>query len=250
MRKITEMLAVCGLTTLFIIGSLAFSNFPGKNIDNKQVASSVSDSLKAAGSVKVDLPSPHPQLSAALYRLAVNGYNKLSAAQKLTRQLLTIVDFSKPSSEKRLFIIDMANQKVVYYTLVAHGRNSGENMATRFSNIDATHQSSLGFYVTGSTYNGGNGYSLRLKGLERGFNDKAESRAIVMHGAPYVSEQVVKSTGRLGRSWGCPAVSQQEHKKIIDLIKGGSCLFIYAPQEDYLSASSLLKDSATHSGSL
>lgn len=250
MRKIPRMLAAGALTALMVLGSLAFSRFPGIESDHKKVAEARNDSLKASGSVKVDLPSPHPQLSAALYQLAVNGYNKLSATQKLSRQLLTIVDFSKPSSEKRLFIIDMATQKVLLYTLVAHGRNSGEKMATRFSNLDATHQSSLGFYVTGGTYIGGNGYSLRLKGLERGFNDKAESRAIVMHGAPYVSEQVVKSTGRLGRSWGCPAVSQQEHKKIIDLIKGGSCLFIYAPQTEYLTASSLLKENASQSGSL
>lgn len=250
MQKKPTTLAAGAFIALMIFGSLAFSGFPGSENGKKMMARVKNDSLKASVSVKADLPSPHPQLSASLYRLALNGYNKLSAAQKLSRQLLTIVDFSKPSSEKRLFVIDMAQQKVVLYTLVAHGRNSGEKMATRFSNLDATHQSSLGFYITGGTYMGGNGYSLRLKGLEPGFNDKAERRAIVMHGAPYVSEQVVKSTGRLGRSWGCPAVSQQEHKKIIDLIKGGSCLFIYAPEEAYLSASSFLKDSATRSGSL
>ncbi len=246
----TKMLAAGAFMALMIMGSLAFSDFTAIKSDHKLLAATGNDSTKAAGSVKVDQPSPHPQLSPALYRLAMIGYHKLSAAQKLSRQLLTIVDFSKPSSEKRLFIIDMANQKVVYYTLVAHGRNSGEKMATRFSNLDATHQSSLGFYVTGSTYTGSNGYSLKLKGLEPGFNDKAESRAIVMHGAPYVSEQVIKNTGRLGRSWGCPAVSQREHQKIIDLIKGGSCLFIYAPQPEYLASSSLIKDSVSQSGSL
>jgi hypothetical protein len=100
----------------------------------------------------------------------------------------------------------------------------------------------LGFYITGNTYNGGNGYSLKLKGMEAGFNDKAEQRAIVMHGADYVSESAIKNLGRLGRSWGCPAVSQQEHKMIIDLIKQGSCLFVYAPQQQYISSSTLLKD--------
>jgi hypothetical protein len=250
MRKIWKMLASGAITAILLFGSLAFSIFPGTLSDEKKEAATGNDSLKASGSVMADLSSPHPQLSASLYKLALNGYNKLSSAQKLTRRILTIVDFSKPSSEKRLFIIDMVQQKVLVYTLVAHGRNSGEKMATRFSNHDATHQSSLGFYLTGATYNGGNGYSLRLKGLEPGFNDKAESRAIVMHGAPYVSEQVVKSTGRLGRSWGCPAVSQQEHKKIIDLIKGGSCLFIYAPQPAYLTASLLLKESTSNTVSL
>ncbi len=194
--------------------------------------------------------SPHPELSYNVYKLALVGYEKLSNAQKHVKPILTIVDFSKPSSEKRLFIIDMPSQKVILHTWVAHGLNSGEKIATRFSNTDASHQSSLGFYITGNTYNGSNGYSLKLKGLEAGFNDKAESRAIVMHGAPYVSEQVVKNIGRLGRSWGCPAVSQLEHKKIIDLIKGGSCLFMYATQPEYLASSKLLQDSVPLGGSL
>jgi hypothetical protein len=194
--------------------------------------------------------SPHPQLSQELYNLALHGYQKLATGNKLSKKLLTIVDYSKPSTEKRLFIIDMVSNKVVLFTLVAHGQNSGVKIATSFSNTDASHQSSLGFFITGSTYNGSNGYSLRLKGLEPRINDKAESRAIVMHGAPYVSEEVIRNTGRLGRSWGCPAVSQKEHKQIIDMVKGGSCLFIYAPQKQYLASSSILAGFNSESSAL
>ncbi|HSK11880.1 MAG TPA: murein L,D-transpeptidase catalytic domain family protein [Phnomibacter sp.] len=189
--------------------------------------------------------SPHQQLSAAVYQMALRGYQKLSRSKKLTRELLTIVDFSKPSTEKRLFVIDVAQQKVLIHTLVAHGQNSGENMATRFSNNDASHQSSLGFFITGNTYTGSNGYSMKLRGMEPGFNDRAEQRAIVMHGAPYVNTSIINNIGRLGRSWGCPAVSQQEHKEIIDLIKGGTCLFIYAPEAKYLASSTMIADKET-----
>jgi len=186
--------------------------------------------------------SPHQALSPTIYQLAAYGYHKLESTKKITNPILTIVDFSKPSTEKRLFIIDMRTGKVLVHSLVAHGKNSGEKVATQFSNTESSYQSSLGFYITGSTYNGGNGYSLKLKGMEAGFNDKAEQRAIVMHGADYVSEHAIKNLGRLGRSWGCPAVSQKEHKMIINLIKQGSCLFIYAPQQQYISSSHLLND--------
>jgi hypothetical protein len=243
MWKTTKFLALWAFGVMILLGSLAFSGHLDKKSDGKINTAIKINKQNTSGILKIDLPSPHPELNTSVYKLALQGYHKLSVAQKITRQLLTIVDFSKPSSEKRMFIIDMAKQEILFYTYVSHGSNSGEKMATRFSNTDATHQSSLGFYLTGATYMGGNGYSLKLKGLEPGFNDKAESRAIVMHGAPYVSETVIKNTGRLGRSWGCPAVSKKEHKQIIDLVKGGSCLFIYAPQKDYLAASSFLKDS-------
>ena len=120
-------------------------------------------------------------------------------------------------------------------------KNSGDAMAYQFSNTPSSLQSSLGFYITENTYIGNNGYSLRLKGMEKSFNDKAMLRAIVVHGASYVNEQLAKSTGRIGRSWGCPAVSIQEHKQIIDLLKDGSCLFIYAPQKDYIASSKFIK---------
>ena len=147
----------------------------------------------------------------------------------------------------RLYIIDMVANKLVINTLVAHGRNSGETMASNFSNKPESLQSSLGFYLTGETYEGNNGYSMRLKGLEKGFNDQAESRAIVMHGAPYVNESFAQKMGRIGRSWGCPAVSLKEHQQIINLIKNGSCLFVFAPQKQYLAHSVLAAGIATTS---
>jgi hypothetical protein len=122
----------------------------------------------------------------------------------------------------------MAHGKVLYHELVAHGSGSGDNYATRFSNDDNSHQTSLGLFVTSGTYEGGNGYSLKLRGLDEGFNDRAEERHIVMHGAWYVSPDHVRAQGRLGRSWGCPAVSQQVAQPLIDTIKGGTFVFSYA----------------------
>jgi len=153
--------------------------------------------------------------------------------------IVTIIDFSKPSTEKRLFILDLRNQQVLYQTFVAHGKNTGANMATKFSNKKGSNQSSLGLYRTGESYKGKHGYSLRLDGLEKGFNDNARSRAVVMHSASYVSESFIKRHGRLGRSWGCPAVPVEISEEIIDLIKGGSCLYIYANDSNYIENSIL-----------
>ncbi|RYG34159.1 MAG: murein L,D-transpeptidase catalytic domain family protein, partial [Chitinophagaceae bacterium] len=154
--------------------------------------------------------------------------------------VLTIVDFSLPSNEKRLFVIDVEEEKVLFNTYVAHGRGSGEKMAQRFSNVPESFQSSLGFYSTSSTYQGKHGYSLRLSGLEPGFNNLAEERAIVIHSADYVSEGFIRTKGYLGRSWGCPALPEKLNKPIIDEIKNGSCLFIYSPNNNYLKKSKLL----------
>jgi hypothetical protein len=176
------------------------------------------------------------------FHRAFNGYKKLYSSGKINNNVLTIADMSQPSCYKRLYIIDMNACKLLINTLVAHGRNSGEATAARFSNIPESLQSSLGFYVTGGTYEGNNGYSMRLFGMEKGFNDQAENRAIVMHGAPYVNEDIAKKTGRIGRSWGCPAVSLKEHLQIINTIKNGSCLYLYAPQKQYLAKSSLSND--------
>ena len=136
-----------------------------------------------------------------------------------------MIDYSKPSTEKRLWVFDLRSHALLHEELVAHGKGSGERFATAFSNNPESHQSSLGLFETTDTYSGKNGYSLRLKGLDAGFNDKALERAIVMHGAPYVSEKVAKSLGRLGRSWGCPAVREAVAHEIIDRIRGNGLLF-------------------------
>lgn len=172
------------------------------------------------------------------FRQAVAGYNKI---ENRKRDILTLIDFSRPSTEKRLWVFDMKQRKVLFTSVVSHGKNSGANYATSFSNEYGSYKSSLGFYLTESTYQGKNGYSLILNGLEKGINDRARERAIVMHGAPYADPSVVSKGGRLGRSFGCPAVPQRLSRPIIDAIKGGSVMYIYAEAPDYLAHSSVLK---------
>ena len=144
-------------------------------------------------------------------------------------RLLTVIDYRRPSLEPRLWVLDVQTPAVVFRELVAHGSGSGENMATRFSNDHDSHMTSLGLFVTESSYVGGNGYSLRLRGLDKGLNDNAFDRAIVIHGAPYVDAATAKRVGRLGRSWGCPAVRLDVARPLIDAIKGGSVVFAYGP---------------------
>jgi L,D-transpeptidase-like protein len=142
--------------------------------------------------------------------------------------LLTVIDYSLPSTTPRLWVLDLSRGKVLFHELVAHGAGSGEKFATHFSNVDDSRATSLGLFVTGETYEGGNGYSLKLKGLEEGVNDRAEERHIVMHGAWYVSADHARQYGMLGRSWGCPALPQADAKPVIDTIKGGSFVFAYS----------------------
>lgn len=164
------------------------------------------------------------------FEKAIKGYNLLKTQGKIQRHLLTVIDFSRSSNTKRLWIIDMDLQSVVYNTLVAHGRNSGDEFAQSFSNTNSSNMSSLGFYATGELYNGKHGQSLKLDGLENGLNSNARSRGVVMHAADYVSETFIKLHHRLGRSQGCPALPSGITKEVINLIKGKSCLFIYHPE--------------------
>ncbi len=181
-------------------------------------------------------------LSDEAYDMAVNGYLKLKDTRNIRKdELLTIIDFSLPSTQKRLFILDVEAGKVLYHTYVAHGRGSGKLIAETFSNIPESYQSSLGFYETSGTYIGKNGFSMKLKGLETGINHKAEERAIVVHGAPYVSEQFIRQQGFLGRSHGCPALPENLNRPIIEKIKDGSLLFIYSNRADYAKKSKLIK---------
>lgn len=172
------------------------------------------------------------------FRQAVAGYYKIDNRK---REVLTLIDFSRPSTAKRLFVFDMRERKVLFSSVVSHGKNSGDNYATSFSNEYGSYKSSLGFYLTESTYQGKNGYSLILNGLEKGINYRARERAIVMHGAAYADPSVVSRGGRLGRSFGCPAVPQKLSRPIIDAIKGGSVMYIYAETPEYLAHSSVLK---------
>lgn len=163
---------------------------------------------------------------------ALQGFYKLKAEGKVTKDILTLVDFSMSSNAKRLWVIDLATNKVLYNSLVAHGRNSGEEFATTFSNKDESNMSSLGFFTTGEVYKGKHGMSLKLDGLQKGLNDHVRSRAVVIHGADYVCETFIKNHHRLGRSQGCPAIPQELVKDIIGTIKEKSCLFIYHPSAD------------------
>lgn len=177
-----------------------------------------------------------------VFRLGMIGYYGLESEGALdTRDLITIIDFEKPSTEKRFYTIDLRNKKVLFHTYVAHGRNTGENMATSFSNIQHSNQSSLGFFVTGETYYGSKGFSLRLDGMEKSFNDQVRNRAVVIHAADYATEAWIKRYGRLGRSQGCPALPPAVSKSVINTIKNGSAIFTYYPDDNYLGASQYLK---------
>ena len=168
---------------------------------------------------------------------AMTGYLNLRQGGKLAenKQLLTVIDFDLPSTEKRLWVLDLAKHEILFHTLVAHGHNSGENEATNFSNTDQSNMSSLGFYATGSEYEGKHGHSLRLAGLDEGVNTNAAARSIVMHGADYVSEDFIKQNGRLGRSLGCPALPMDQYSQIIDVVNGGTCLFLNKSDAGYTS---------------
>jgi len=196
----------------------------------------------------ITFAKPLPQLLAALapaarpavLTLAVEAMHCATASGTAKPARLAVIDYSRPSTEPRLWVFDLKRHQLLHQELVAHGRNSGENYATHFSNTEGSLESSLGLYRTLDSYNGSNGYSLRMEGLDRGFNDRAFERAIVMHGAPYVDPKLAQSQGRIGRSWGCPAVRPQIAHKVIDELKGGQFVFAYYPDQQWLSQSTVL----------
>lgn len=176
-----------------------------------------------------------PDLDRGVLQLALEATAWAEANGGARRDdVLTVIDYSLPSTQPRLWVFDLERDRLLFRELVAHGSGSGDNLAARFSNLDGTHESSLGVFRTGDTYEGKNGYSLRLHGLEAGTNDQAFARTIVMHGAWYVSREQAERHGRIGRSWGCPAVPVAMAKPIIDAIRGGSLLFAYYPKSEWL----------------
>jgi hypothetical protein len=188
-----------------------------------------------------DLSLEEKGLSKEAFDYAMKGYDKLVTEDKVSNATyITICDMTQSSKHKRLYVVDLNTKEVVINTWVAHGRNSGMEYASKFSNRPESFQSSLGFYVTQFTYNGENGYSLKLKGLEPGYNDKAFDRAIVIHGADYVTSD--RTATYMGRSYGCPAVSTEESEALINTIKNGTCLFIYYPDKKYIKGSKILND--------
>lgn len=177
-----------------------------------------------------------------IFRKAMIGYFSLVQEGALANdRLLTIINFELPGTKKRFYTIDLVERRVRYHTYVAHGRNTGENFATIFSNTPHSNQSSLGFYITAESYFGSKGYSLRLDGREEKFNSNIRSRAVVIHGADYATENWISRYGRLGRSQGCPALPPALNKEVIDAIKEGSAIFTYYPDDHYLRTSNYLK---------
>ena len=210
---------------------LLTNNLPVTSSSQKTINASLYDSLRL-GSLG---------LGKHVFEYAMMGYNKMKLVGSLDNdQIISIVDFSKPSGLKRLFVIDLENYKVLFNTYVAHGVNSGKEFARQFSNVLQSNQSSLGFYTTAHTYSGKHGYSLHLRGIEKGINDNAFKRDIVVHGAEYVSESRVLTNGYVGRSHGCPAIPEQYKKPIIDKIKNGTCLFIFGDDQSYRNNTNML----------
>ncbi len=251
MKKNTGMKRAVLILLLFTVIFLQLLSLPSYASISRTV-SPAKDSLPNTAETKnssfyllyEDLGLASKGLSRRAFESALQGFEYLRQQGQIQNDdVISIVDFSLPSSAKRLFVIDLTNNKLLFCTYVAHGNGSGLEYANKFSNIPQSNKSSLGFYKTLNTYIGVHGYSLKLEGLEKGINDNANRRDIVIHGAAYVSEALARSQGYIGRSQGCPALPEKMHKPIINKIKNGTCLFVYSPDRIYLKKSKLL-----HSG--
>jgi hypothetical protein len=230
--------AVCICLLVFILSGPVIANRNANLYNNSRAVASLNYYLEKYQQWQL----AHAGITAPLFTYAIKGYSYLLEQQKIRKSdIITVIDFSQPSTQKRLFVIDLISGRVLFNTWVAHGRNSGLLHAEKFSNTPSSYQSSLGFYSTDGTYNGKHGYSLHLQGCETGINHLAEERNIVVHGASYVSESFIRQNGYLGRSQGCPALPEAEAAAIIDVIKNGTCIFIYHPQQKYLIQSPCLK---------
>lgn len=213
----------CDGLPLAVAGDLdsALSNEPREALPASQITTLEADAFS------------HTGLREHVLSQALTAFEAAWKKGDTTEKLITVIDYSMPSSEKRLWVIDLASNEVLMQQHVSHGKNSGGNTPTSFSNTNESKQSNLGLLKTAETYHGKHGYSLRLDGLEAGFNDLARRRAIVLHGASYATQAFVDAHGRLGRSWGCPAVDSAVSRKLIDLIKGGSLIFGYSPETSW-----------------
>jgi hypothetical protein len=242
-RRLRTILLSLALSSAFIsVAVVGFSFSPEK----KEIVSVpvVEKTFDPATLLYESLNLDSLQLSREAFDFAIKGYRNLLSRGMITKDsILTIADFSLSSAKKRLFVIDMNNGKLLYNTYVSHGRNSGLESATSFSNDINSFQTSLGFYVTRQAYKGEHGLSLRLDGMEKGINDNAYNRGIVIHAAPYVNEKMISRKGYIGRSLGCPAIPVKLHRAIIQKIKDGSCLFLYGPDKNYVNSSGLISDS-------
>ncbi len=224
------------ISLFFLCAGLAAAALPTHALADPPAESESMPAPTLAARLAAAAPEAKPEVIAlALEALQCATAGRLPEAQKLA-----VIDYSLPSTRPRLWVFDLDSARLLFQERVAHGRNSGENMTTHFSNTLNSRASSLGLFRTRETYQGSNGYSLRMEGLEPGVNDKALERAIVMHGAPYVNEDIVEKLGRLGRSWGCPAVREGVARQLIDTLKGGQFLFSYYPDRKWLDSSRYL----------
>ena len=235
------------LCSIFLCAFTTKSSTKTDPNDGKHFPSLLSNSATSAAanslvdSLYANIHLAEAGLSRDAFFKAYQGYQYLLSKNKLSKEnLLTICDYTQSSSQKRLYVIDLAAGKLLFNTFVAHGHNSGSTMATSFSNINSSNKSSEGFLVTAETYVGHNGYSMRFDGVERNFNGNVRDRAVVMHGSDYVSAERAANGTMMGRSWGCPAVSRTDCNQIIDKIKGGSCFFINTSDPIYAHSSSIL----------
>ena len=218
---------------LIVSGAMAAAAAPAVNADSSANMTFARETFEGAslGSIESEVLD-----------LALNAASCAVRSGKVSKpKTLTVIDYSRPSSQQRLWVIDLTTKELLYEELVAHGQGSGGATATTFSNEPETHRTSLGLFRTDDTYVGKNGYSLRLDGLDEGINDRARERAIVMHGAPYVSDAFVRANGRLGRSWGCPAIRSDIARAMIDRVKGGGLVFAYYPDARWLKSSKFLR---------
>ena len=243
---IKKSLIISSVLVIFSLAAISFTPSNGSNVSNENKITEISTAEATLTDTQVIYKALEKENTAAMpseeaFTLAMKGFNNLkSLPEKVKKDILTVVDFSLPSTEKRLWVIDLASNKVLFNDYVAHGRNSGNDVAKKFSNVPNSYTSSIGFYMTAETYHGKHGLSLRLDGMDKGFNDNARRRAIVMHGADYVSNDFVEKYGRLGRSYGCPSVSMDIYEDVIGTISDGSLLFIYSPDENFLNKSTVL----------
>jgi hypothetical protein len=223
---------------LCIFSLLSFNNLEKNSNTLARIEYSNNQLINLYNSIDFGLEKPDVKV----FAIGIAGFQILKNKGLIQNHILTLIDFSLSSNIERMWVIDMKAGKTLFHTLVAHGRNTGEEFARYFSNEMSSYKSSLGFYLTDDLYHGKHGLSLRLDGLEKGYNDKARERAIVIHAADYVSKQFIAQHGRLGRSLGCPALPPELNADIVSTIKGKSLLFIYHPDESYLGKSPILSN--------
>lgn len=226
-------------TTTETLDATNITENPVALIETVEINLTVEEEINKVYTEFVDNNASVPDLDS--FKNGMIGYYKLSEQNAFDKNILTIIDFTLSSTKKRMWVLDMANNKVLFNTVVAHGKNTGSEFATKFSNKVNSLQSSLGFYVTGETYYGKNGYSMFIDGMEKQFNSKARERYVVVHGASYANPSFANKLGRLGRSYGCPALPTALNNDIIDVIKNKSVIYIHSADKTYLNDSEMIK---------